>query len=222
MIPLSLRRILLTLAPLLLLLVVDAAALANITQYFPLYMDFDPPQFRDPAPPAAIISRPEVQVRSCEAAQREVVTPPAENESGGGALFLDRAQAERVISRILAAYLAFDSGQRPAYYAAPRLMRVEDKLIYAVVWIPFVTRAPAPANALVLHLSADGNGDAILYTDVTVNDPASTCRDGINLPPFYPEQSTPLPILAFICILPLLNIAALVWMARQVSSPTPE
>jgi hypothetical protein len=218
MLPLSLRRALLTLAPLLLLLVADAAALGSLTRYFPLYIDLDPPEFRLPAPPSVIITSPQVQVRTCEAAQREVVSPPAEAvQTGGGALLLDRAQAERIASRILAAYLAFDDGQRPAYYAAPRLLRAGDHLVYAVVWIPYPSRAPAPANTLVLHLPADGAGGATLYTDVTVRDPASTCRDGISLSPFYAAQATPLPVLALLCLLPLLNIAALVWMGRQVA-----
>jgi hypothetical protein len=213
--PMSLRRLLFTIAPLLLLLVADATALAALNRYFPFYVDLDPTEFRNPPPPAVISST--LSVNTCDAALRRVIMPPAEAAQSGGVLLLDRAQAERLASRILAQYLRFDEGQRPAYYAAPRLLRVGERLVYALVWIPYATSVNSPANALVLHLSALDGGDATLYTDVSVIDPASTCRDGVHLPPYAATHATPLPILALGCLLPLLNIAALVWMGRQAT-----
>jgi hypothetical protein len=69
-------------------------------------------------------------------------------------------------------------------------------------------------NAAVLYLPAEINQGVALFTDVSIIDPARTCRDGVSLGPFYPAQQTPFWIILLACALPFVDVAVLVWWLR--------
>jgi hypothetical protein len=190
--------------------------------YFPWYIDIDPPELRNPPPPESIVSRAGLEAATCDRALR-VVSDAVPSDLQAGRLILEEAAAERVASRILAEYFRLPVGQIPAFYGGPELLQATSDegrsiWVWAVVWIPYRSGGSVfTGNAAVLHLSADSPHVATLFTEVSVIDPASTCRDGTSLRPFYPGQQTPLWVMLLSCALPVVGIAALVgWVRAQV------
>src|SRR5262245_54945135 len=90
----------------------------------------------DVSPPQQVISRSDFTIASCEYAARNYVDPPAQP--------LDFSRqtpgyndAIRIADSLLAQHFAFTADDSPAYVDGPYLLMLNNRHIWARVWIPY-------------------------------------------------------------------------------------